>query len=100
MADNGLGRLGRRGFLGAVLLTAAGGRTAWAQDVTERTVNPLRLPLDKPDVWTLHFRYKPVRIVPVELVDRNGRPTKKNIWYMWFQVYNRESADPQYFLPE
>jgi len=99
MADNGFGRLDRRGFLGAVLVTAVGGRTVLAQDVTERRVDPLKLPLDKPDVWTLHFRYKPIRIVEVDLVDKAGKPTKKNIWYMWFQVYNR-SADPQYFLPE
>ena len=99
MTDNGFGRIDRRKFLGAVLVTAAGGRFALGQEVTERRVDPLTLPLDKPDVWTLHFRYKPPRIVPADLVDRNGRPARKNIWYMWFQVYNR-SADPQYCLPE
>jgi hypothetical protein len=99
MTDNGFGRLDRRAFLGAVLVTAAGGRAALGQEVTERRVDPLTLPLDKKDVWTLHFRYKPPRIEAFDLIDRNGRPARKNIWYMWFQVYNR-NADPQYFIPE
>lgn len=99
MTDNGFGRINRRAFLGAALVTAAGGRTLLGQEVTERRVDPLILPLDKPDVWTLHFRYKPPRIIPADVIDRNGRPTRKNIWYMWFQVYNR-SSDPQYFIPE
>lgn len=99
MTDNGFGRLDRRAFLGAVLVTAAGSRSAFSQEVTERRVDPLTLPLDKPDVWTLHFRYKPPRIEELNVVDPAGRPVRKHIWYMWFQVYNR-SSDPQYFIPE
>lgn len=99
MTDNGFGRLDRRAFLGAVLVTAAGSRSAFTQEVTERRVHPLTLPLDKPDVWTLHFGYKPPRIEMLDVVDAAGRPARKHIWYMWFQVYNR-SSDPQYFIPE
>ena len=38
---------------------------------TERKIDPLALPLDKPDVWTLHFRYKPPRII-----ERSTRSTR------------------------
>ena len=58
-----------------------------------------RLPLDKPDVWTLHFRYKPPRIIEVDALDKDGKHVKKVVWYMWYQVYNR-SGEPQTFLPE
>jgi hypothetical protein len=97
MAGNS--RIHRRAFLGAAALTVAAGPLAFAQNTNERKVDPLALPLDKSDVWTLHFRYKPPRIVTLDGLDRNGRPAKKNVWYFWFQVYNM-STEPQTFLPE
>src|SRR5439155_17585094 len=93
MADQHGGRIDRRGFLGAVLVTAAGGPTAPARQPArpnERLVEPVSLPLDKANVWTLYFRYKAPRIVPVDALDRNNKPTKKHCWYMWFQVYSSE----------
>lgn len=88
-----------RGFLGAIAVLTAFGPAAFAQSRYEKKVDPIALPLDKADVWTLHFRYKPPRIVTLEGLDKQGKPTKKNVWYLWYQVYNM-SGDPQTFLPE
>lgn len=92
-------RMHRRAFLGAVAVTAAGGSTAFGQGRTERKIDPLLLPLDKPETWTLHFRYKPPRIVTLDDLDKQGRPAKVVVWYLWYQVYNL-SGDPVTFLPE
>lgn len=93
-------RMNRRAFLGTVAITAVSGPSIlFAQGTTEKKVDPLALPLDKPDAWTLHFRYKPPRIQPVNALDRDGKPTKKVAWYMWFQVANL-SGEPQTCLPE
>ena len=46
-------------FFSAIILVASVPAMAFAQGTTERKIDPLALPLDKPDVWTLHFRYKP-----------------------------------------
>jgi hypothetical protein len=86
-------------FVGAVAAFGLVGSVAYAQNRAERKIDPLTLPLDKPDVWTLHFRYKPPRIVEVDTLDKNGKPTKKTVWYMWYQVANL-SGEPQTFLPE
>jgi len=93
-------RIDRRAFLGAVAASAVvtPGRS-FAQGTSERKVDPLALPLDKPDVWTLHFRYRPPRIQTVNALDKDNKPTKKVVWYMWFQVANL-SGEPQTCLPE
>jgi hypothetical protein len=95
----GESRLDRRAFLGAVAISAASGSSLFAQNKTERKVDPIALPLDKVDVWTLNFRYKAPRIITLDGLDKNGKPAKKNVWYMWYQVYNMYS-EPQTFLPE
>jgi hypothetical protein len=92
-------RINRRAFLGALAVTAVGGPAVLAQGRDERKIDPLALPLDKPDVWTLHFRYKPPRIVPLEVLDKTGKVVTKPVWYLWYQVYNL-SGEPQTFLPE
>jgi hypothetical protein len=92
-------RMHRRAFLGTVALTAAGAPSVFAQSRAERRVEPILLPLDKADVWTFHFRYKPPRIVTLEGLDRVGKKAPLVVWYMWYQVYNL-SSDPQTFLPE
>jgi hypothetical protein len=92
-------RMNRRGFLGAVALTAAGGLPVFGQGIAEKKVDPINLPLDKPDVWTLHFRYKVPRIVSLDALDSTGKRVKKVVWYMWYQVYNM-TGEPQTFLPE
>src|SRR6266545_3667927 len=102
----GQSRFDRRMFLGAAVVTAFGGPTAvLAQpNVGEKKIDPLDLPLDKPGVWTLHFRYKPPRIVTLDGIGKDGKPEKKVIWYMWYQVYNLpkegREAEPVTFLPE
>ena len=65
----------------------------------ERKVEPAKLPLDREDVWTLNFRYKPLRIMTVDGFDARGNPAKQIVWYMWYQVYNR-SGEPVTFIPE
>lgn len=92
-------RIDRRAFLGTLAATALSGPTVLAQGRDERKIDPLALPLDKPETWTLHFRYKPPRIISVDALDRGGKPAKRTIWYMWYQVYNL-SGEPQTFLPE
>ena len=99
-------RLDRRAFLGAAVVTAVGGPSAALaqQNVGEKKINPIDLPLDNADVWTLHFRYKPPRIVTLDGFDKVGKPAKQLIWYMWYQVYNlpREgrAVEPVTFMPE
>ena len=97
-------KFARRCFLGAAILVLAGATAVPAQDVPvrqpgERFVDPVELALDKPGIWTLHFRYKPPRIMEVDGFDKNGKPAKQTVWYMWYQVYNR-SGEPVYFTPE
>ncbi|MBX9583430.1 MAG: hypothetical protein K2X87_24275, partial [Gemmataceae bacterium] len=85
--------LGRRALFGAAALLAAVPALV-AQDDRglqpgERRVDPAQLPLDKPGDWTLHFRYKPPRFATVRGFDKDGNPADQQVWYMWFQVYNR-----------
>lgn len=91
----------RRGFIGAALATAAVGPFAQAQTRRreERDIDPILLPLDKPGVWTLHFVYKPPRIITVPLFDKvKNERVNKTVWYLWYQVYNL-SGEPVYFIP-
>lgn len=85
------------------MIAALGEFPAAAQDdfkqPGERKVDPAKLPLDREDVWTLNFRYKPPRIVTVDGFDAQGNPKRQIAWYMWFQVYNR-SGEPVTFIPE
>lgn len=85
------------------MIAAVGAFPAAAQDdfkqPGERKVDPAKLPLDREDVWTLNFRYKPPRITTVDGFDAQGNPKKQIAWYMWFQVYNR-SGEPVTFIPE
>jgi len=63
-------------------------------------VEPVELPLDKPGVWTLNFRYKPPRIITVPLFDKvKNQKADKVIWYMYFLVYNKY-GEPVVFLPK
>src|SRR5438552_9700232 len=96
----------RRIFLTSLTIAPflAAGAAALAQDDIgrqpgERKVEPAKLPLDRPDVWTLNFRYKPPRILTVDGFDDKGNPAKQVVWYMWYQVYNR-SGEPVTFIPE
>lgn len=91
-------RLDRRAFLGAAAASAIGlGAPAavLAQpNVREKKIDPLTLELDRPGVWTLHFRYKPPRIVTLDGFAKDGRRAKQVVWYMWYQVYNMPPERP------
>ncbi|HEX4612437.1 MAG TPA: hypothetical protein VH092_29860 [Urbifossiella sp.] len=93
----------RRRFLAAALAGAAApavlGQEARGLQPGERAVDPVDLPLDRAGVWTLHFRYKPIRIMTVDGFDGRGNPAKQVAWYLWYQVYNR-SGEPVYCTPE
>lgn len=69
------------------------------QILNERKIDPTELPLDKPGIWTLHFRYKPIRIANLEIFEPGGRLAQATVWYLWYQVYNM-SGEPQVLFPE
>lgn len=74
-------------------LVAAGPAVAQVPSDPFKNVEPVRMPLDKAGVWTLHFAYLPPRIVPVDT------PTgKKYVWYMVYKVWNT-SDTPVEFVP-
>lgn len=84
-----IGHLDRRAFLGAAMASAIGPNVLFAQpNVREKKIEPLTLELDQVGVWTLHFRYKPPRIVTLDGFTKDGKPAKQVVWYMWYQVYN------------
>lgn len=91
-------RLDRRAFLGTAAASAIGlgaPAAALAQpNVREKKIDPLTLELDRPGVWTLHFRYKPPRIVTLDGFAKDGRRAKQVVWYMWYQVYNMPPERP------
>jgi len=41
------------------------------------------------DVWTLEFKFKPMRMIRVDVPQRGGYMEKKLIWYMVYSVTNR-----------
>ena len=40
------------------------------------------------DVWGLDFKFKPVRMVPVDLPQPSGKMARKLVWYMVYSVTN------------
>ncbi|OWK37481.1 hypothetical protein FRUB_06601 [Fimbriiglobus ruber] len=58
-------------------------------------VDPITLPLDRSEVWTLHFAYLSPRIITLD-VPKYG---KRQVWYMVYQVWNT-SDTPQPFVPK
>src|SRR5438105_7227302 len=92
----------RRKFLGAAAVAAAGGPVLLAQppNPRERNIDAVPLPLDKPGVWTLHFRYKTPTIIQVPMFDKvKNQRADKTVWYLFFQVYNK-TGDPVSFMPK
>jgi hypothetical protein len=49
----------------------------WAKEVTFRH-----------DVWTLDFKFKPLRMIWVDVPQRDGKMQRKLIWYMVYSVAN------------
>jgi hypothetical protein len=85
----------RSAFLAVALTTILGQSQVIAQVPNDpfKAVEPVRMPLDKSGVWTLHFSYLPPRIASVDTPSG-----KKNAWYMVYKVWNT-SDTPVEFTP-
>lgn len=68
----------------AVVVTLAGTAAAQPPSGSYRPVDPVTLPLDRDNVWTLHFAYTPPRIATLDVPGKG----KKTVWYMVYQVWN------------
>lgn len=86
-------------LVAGALGTALVGSLAMAQSRTsnfnEREIEPQLHAFDKPENWTLTFRFKDPRIVSVNVPGRG----KKIVWYMWYQVVNH-TGEPRIFVPD
>ncbi len=60
-----------------VELLAVDPKFDWAKDVPFRR-----------DIWSLEFKFKPVRMISVDMPQRGGKMRKKQIWYMIYSVTN------------
>ncbi len=45
------------------------------------------------DIWTLEFKFKPVRMLWIDIPQPNGFMKKKLIWYMVYSVSNKKIAE-------
>jgi hypothetical protein len=68
-------------------------REVKGRDVAERE-DASAAPGDRPGIWTMSFKYKPVRIVTVDVPGKG----KQEVWYMPFEIYNR-NENPQVIVP-
>src|SRR5262249_37678476 len=60
----------------------------------ERQAPPRTNPQDKEDIWVLDFKYKPVRVINVDIPGRGPSV----VYYLWYQVSNHTGA-PRFFHP-
>jgi hypothetical protein len=80
------------GCLTLPLLAQPGG----TRNFNERDVDTKKpSPEDKPGIYTLDFRFKDPRVIPVEIPGRG----KRMVWYLWYQVINN-TLEPRLFNPE
>jgi hypothetical protein len=68
----------------AAAVALAGVAAAQPPSGSYRPVDPVTLPLDRDNVWTLHFAYTPPRIATLDVPGKG----KKTVWYMVYQVWN------------
>ena len=68
----------------------------WAKDVPFRR-----------DIWNLEFKFKPVRMVTIDMPQKSGKMQRKLIWYLVYSVTNSgkvlhpvEDADGTYTVEE
>src|SRR5690606_1180878 len=62
----------------------------------------------QPDLWALEVRYKPIRMLSVEMPDpKTGKSSSQLVWYLAYRVVVRESSrvaegtkDRPVFVPE
>ncbi|MCE9532600.1 MAG: hypothetical protein K8T89_15995 [Planctomycetes bacterium] len=62
----------------------------------EREIEPQLHAFDKPDNWTLHFRFKDPQVISCDVP---GFDKKKVVWYMIYQVVNH-TGEPRFFVPD
>ncbi len=62
----------------------------------EREIEPEAHAFDKPDNWTLTFRFKDPRIISCDVP---GRDKKVIVWYMLYQIINN-TGEPRYCSPD
>lgn len=111
--------LNRRRFLESSLLTAGAlfayprvGFSAIAPGV-ETVAAPLITGEERneqPDIWAMELRYKPMRMIQVELTDqKTGNTRKELVWYLAYRALVRNSSgiadsvspdDRPWFVPE
>jgi hypothetical protein len=60
-----------------VELTAVDPKFDWAKDIAFRR-----------DIWTLEFKFKPLRLVMVDIPQDTGKMQRKPIWYLAYTVSN------------
>jgi hypothetical protein len=89
-----------RALAAAVVVATAGlGSLGLAQNklssFNEREIEPQLHALDKPENWTLNFRFKDPRIITADVPGRG----KRIVWYLWYQVINN-TGEPRIFVPD
>jgi hypothetical protein len=83
------------GLLGSYCLVSPSLAQEKASRFNERDIEPQVHAFDKPENWTLNFRFKDPRIITVDVPGRG----KKIVWYMWYQVINN-TGEPRIFTPD
>ena len=97
MTRDDFDRPSRRGFLrlSAAAVTAGPLLLATGRAPGQyRPVDARVLERDQPGDWTLHFEYRPVRILTVDVPKKGRRP----VWYMVYRLYNKTDT-PQRITP-
>jgi hypothetical protein len=89
-----------RALAAAVVVATAGlGSLGLAQNklssFNERDIEPQLHALDKPENWTLNFRFKDPRVITADVPGRG----KRIVWYLWYQVINN-TGEPRFFVPD
>lgn len=88
----------RKVLIGITLLawpTAVGAQSK-STGFNEREIEPQLHAFDKPENWTLTFRFKDPRVI---VCDVPGTNKKKIVWYMLYQVINN-TGEPRTFVPD
>jgi hypothetical protein len=81
-------------LLGAAACALTAGLVQGQNTFNEREVRSQRGEAEKPEIWTLDFRFKDPRQIKVNIPGRGTRLC----WYLWYQVINR-TGEPHTFIP-
>jgi hypothetical protein len=83
------------GLFGLAGLTWPASAQTRSGTFNEREIEPQSHAFDKPENWTLTFRFKDPRMITVDVPGRG----KKIVWYMWYQIINN-TGEPRIFVPD